>query len=56
MSGQYLVDATTNQVHNIDNIDISQFTQIYLVDNIQQNAGENPETKYTLTAVVEDIE
>ena len=56
MSGQYLVDATTNEVHNIDNIDISQFTQIYLTDHIQQNAGENPETKYTLTVVVEDNE
>ena len=50
------MDATTNQVYNIDNIDISQFTQIHLVDHIQQNAGENPETQYTLTAVVEDIE
>ena len=56
ISGQYLVDATTNEVHNIDNIDISQFTQIYLVDHIQQNAGENAETKYTLTVVVEDTE
>ena len=56
MSGQCLVDATTNEVHNIDNIDISQFTQIYLVDHIQQNAGENAEIKYTLTVVVEDTE
>ena len=44
------------QVYNINNIDISQFTQIYLVDHIQQNADENPETQYTFTAVGEDIE
>ena len=32
MSGQYLVDVKMNQVYKIDNIDISQFTQIYLID------------------------
>ena len=36
MSGQYLVNANTNLVYNIDNIDISQFTQIYLIDTAPQ--------------------
>ena len=62
MSGQYLVDANTNLVYNIDNIDISQFMQIYLIDaapqidTAPQNDGENRETNYTLKAIVEDVD
>ena len=44
MSGQYLVDANTNQVYNIDHIDITQFTQIYLIDSIQQNSMQDAST------------
>ena len=59
MSGQYLVDASTNLVYNIDNIDISQFTQIYLIDAAPQidaaPHGEHRETNYTLKAIVEDV-
>ena len=59
MSGQYLVNASTNLVYNIDNIDISQFTQIYLIDAaLQIDAaphGEHRETNYTFKAIVEDV-
>ena len=60
MSGQYLVDASTNLVYNIDNIDISQFMEIYLIDAAPQidaaPHGEHRETNYTLKAIVEDVD
>ena len=60
MSGQYLVDARTNLVYNIDNIDISQFTQKFLIDAAPQIKaaphGEHRETNYTLKTIVEDVD
>ena len=60
MSGQYLVNAKMNLVYNIDNIDISQFMQIYLIDAAPKidaaPHGEHRETNYTLKAIVEDVD
>ena len=36
LSGQYIHDPSTGAIYNIDDIDISQFTEIYLVDAPQQ--------------------
>ena len=57
LTGQYLHDAVTGQVYNIDNIDISQFTQIYLVDAVSATVPTEmtkiKETNYTVSAIVE---
>ena len=51
LTGQYLHNAVTGQVYNIDNIDISQFTQIYLVDAVSTTVPTEmtkiKETNYT---------
>ena len=53
LSGQCVNNPATGEVFNIDNIDISQFTQIYLVNTpVPDNMTENQVTNYTLSAVV----
>ena len=57
LTGQYLHDAVTGQVYNIDNIEISQFTQIYLVDAVSTTVltemTKIKETNYTVSVIVE---
>ena len=57
LTGQYLHDAVTGHVYNIDNIDISQFTQIYLVDAVSTTVPTEmtkiKETNYTVSVIVE---
>ena len=57
LTGQYLHDVVTGQVYNIDNIDISQFTQIYLVDAVSTTVPTEmtkiKETNYTVSVIVE---
>ena len=65
LTGQYLYNANTGEVHNIDHIDISQFKEIYFLDTEQQVTVpqierqesvpeiEQQETNYSLSVVVE---
>ena len=54
LSGHCVYNPATCEVFNIDNIDILQFTQIYLVDTpVPDNTTANQETNYTLSVVVE---
>ena len=65
LTGQYLYNANTGEVHNIDHIDISQFKEIYFLDTDQQVTVpqikwqesvpkiEQQETNYSLSVVVE---
>ena len=57
LTGQYLHNAVTGEVYNIDNVDISQFTQIYLVDTIPPAAPAEmtmiKEANHTVSAIVE---
>ena len=54
LSGQCVYNPETGEVCNIDNINISQFTQIYLVHTpVQDNMTAYQVTNYTLSVVVE---
>ena len=44
LSGQMLIDAQTGQAHNIDNVDISQFNEVYLVNPSVDNPLQESQT------------
>ena len=53
LSGHCVYNPETGEVCNIDNINISQFTQIYLVNTpVLDNMTANQVTNYTLSVVV----
>ena len=57
LSGQYVQDASTGTLYNIDDLDISQLTQIYLRDVPQKETEiKTTEMNYTISAIVEDVE
>ena len=57
LSGQYVQDASTGTLYNIDDLDISQLTQIYLIDVPQKETEiKTTETNYRILAIVEDVE
>ena len=57
LSGQYVQDASTGALYNINDLDISQLTQIYLIDVPQQETEiQTTEMNYTISAIVEDVE
>ena len=57
LSGQYVQDASTGALYNIDDLDISQLTQIYLIDVPQKETEiKTMETNYTISAIVDVVE
>ena len=57
LSSQYVQDTSTGALYNIDDLDISQLTQIYLIDVPQKETEiKTTEMIYTISAIVEDVE
>ena len=57
LSGQYVQDASTGTLYNINDLDISQLMQIYLIDVPQKETEiKTTEMNYIILAIVEDVE